>query len=197
MRYRVKPNSEWFGILLPPAVLFGASMTSHIDVGVRHLLPVYAFLYVAIGAGLFRILPVNSRPGATAMILGLLIAESCFTFPNAGPKYLLESNIDWGQDLKKLRTYLAPYGNAPVCLDYFGNADLAYYGFSSSEYFPHTADKELRERVDCIGAISVNLLYGLHRGADAYSWIRSRKPLAKVGGSIYVYDLRKEPRRTP
>ena len=206
IRYRVSPGA----ILLPPVVLFVACLTSHIDIGVRHLLPVYPFLYIAIGAGVFRVLPVNFRPGAAAMISFLLIVESCLTFPNylaffntlcggvkSGPKYLLESNIDWGQDLKKLRALVTPYGRAPVCLEYFGNADMEYYGFASVGSIPWTKDAEGRERVDCMGAISVNLLHGLYTDADAFSWLRDRKPLARVGGSIYVYDLRKESRRVP
>ena len=192
-RYRVRPSFrafplEWLGVLLPPVVFFGASLTSHIDLGVRHLLPIYPFLYIAIGAGLFRILPANSRPGAAAMISCLLIVESCLTFPNylsffnilcggvnSGPKYLLESNIDWGQDLKKLRAFLTPYGNAPVCLDYFGNADLEYYGFASVGNIP--LDERRRTgggRADCLAAISVNLLYGLYTDVGAFSWLRDR-----------------------
>jgi hypothetical protein len=190
IRYRVRPAREWLGILLPPVVFFCASMSSHIDLGVRHLLVVYPFLYIAIGAGLSRI-----GRGAAATVCCLLIAESCLAFPNylsffntlsggvnSGPRYLLESNIDWGQDLKKLRTFLTPYGSAPVCLEYFGNADLEYYGFASVGYIG---------RGDCLGAISVNLLYGLYVEGDTFAWLRGRKPLARVGGSIYVYDLRK------
>jgi hypothetical protein len=214
-RYSVRPSFrtfplEWLGILLPPVVFFGASLSSHIDLGVRHLLPVYPFLYIAIGAGIFRILPASSRTGAVAMISCLLIVESSLTFPNylsffnvlcggvkSGPKYLLESNIDWGQDLKKLRSFLKPYSNAPVCLEYFGNADLEYYGFSSVGALPWTKDADGRGRVDCIAAISVNLLYGLYIDADVFSWLRDQKPLARVGGSIYIYDFRKEPHRVP
>jgi hypothetical protein len=208
--YRIRPGVlwlEWLGVLLPPAVFFGASLSSHIDIGVRHLLPVYPFLYIAIGAGLFRILPVGSRVGAVGIICCLLIVESCLCFPNylaffnilcggakSGPEYLLESNIDWGQDLKKLRAFLTPYGNAPVCLEYFGNADVKYYGFASVGAIPWTKDADGRERVDCMAAISVNLLYGLYTDAGAFSWLRDRRPLARVGGSIYVYDLRKESR---
>jgi hypothetical protein len=51
--------------------------------------------------------------------------------------------------------------------------------------------------MDCIAAISVNLLYGLYVDADVFSWLRDQKPLARVGGSIYVYDFRKEARRVP
>jgi hypothetical protein len=139
-----------------------------------------------------------------------LIVESSLTFPNylaffnilcggakSGPKYLLESNIDWGQDLKKLRAFLRPYGTAPVCLDYFGNADVEYYGFASIGAIPWTQDADGRERLDCMAAISVNLLYGLYTDPGAFSWLRDRKPLARVGGSISVYDLRKESRWVP
>jgi hypothetical protein len=48
--------------------------------------------------------------------------------------------------------------------------------------------------MDCMAAISVNLLYGLYTDAGAFSWLRDRRPLARVGGSIYVYDLRKQSR---
>jgi hypothetical protein len=74
---------------------------------------------------------------------------------------------------------------------------MKYYGFASLGAIPWTNDAGGREHVDCLGAISVNLLYGLYTDAGAFAWLRERKPLARVGGSIYVYDLRKEQRRVP
>ena len=41
-------------------------------------------------------------------------------------------------------------------------------------------------------AISATILRGLYRPEEDYQWFRDREPDARIGYSIYVYDLRKE-----
>ena len=48
----------------------------------------------------------------------------------------------------------------------------------------------------CVAAASVTPLYGLYVAHDRYRWLRELKPTAKIGYSIYVYDLRRRPAPT-
>lgn len=204
---KVSP-AAWATLILPVVVYFGLSMLSTIDLGVRYLLPIYPFLFILIAAVLFH--PrLDAHGKARRVIVVVAIALQLFesvpiyphylaffnTFaggPDNGPRYLLDSNIDWGQDLKELKRYLEARGwKRPVCFSYFGTADFVYYGLRIA-YLPETKDLARRQAVDCIAAISVTQLYEVYTPRGVYAWLRELKPVAKVGYSIYLYDLRKQ-----
>ncbi len=184
-------------LLLSPAAYFALVMQSHIDLGVRYLLPVYPFVYVAIAALLLEWKKL--RPFALA--IPLLLAIECASIypdylaffnricggPDAGPKYLLDSNIDWGQDYKKLSRYLKQQGIADIRLGFFANVDFPHYGIHP-DGIPDGANAE---NLDCVLAISATPLFGQYVGLERFAWLRARTPMAIIGHSIYVYDLRK------
>ena len=184
----------WQVMLVPLVMYFAACVASGINLGVRHLLPVYPFLCVLIAAALWK-----RHRVFLAVAAALVAIESCMIFPyylaffNAasggpshGPRYLVDSNIDWGQDLKRLKTYLNRQGEKGACLAYFGSALPAYYGI---EYDGPPARGE-----NCLAAVSVTPLMGMYVPGDPYAWLRKYTPMAKVGYSIYIYDLRRLPR---
>lgn len=194
----------WAALAAAPLAYFAVTLTSRINLGVRHLLPIYPFLYVLGMAAAFRLLPPKRFWALAALLLGLQLAETAAIYPNylgffniaaggpyAGPRYLLDSNVDWGQDLKKLKTYMDQHPG-PVCLDYFGSVDPQYYGIHA-EYLPKTWDKDERERLDCTGAISLTLQQDLYIRAGSYKWLRRLKPIGRIGSSIELYDLHKRP----
>jgi hypothetical protein len=188
---------------IPVAVYVLSSMASRVDIGLRLLLPVYPFLFALAAAPL-----AGCRwrwRGAAGAALGLLLAvESLSIYPHytaffnvavggpgAGPRYLLDSNLDWGQDLPELHKYLAARGNPKLCLCFFSTADTAYYGIESYESVPRTWDFKEREEVDCLAAVSATPLYNLYMQPREMTWLQGRTPVAKIGYSIYVFDLRR------
>jgi hypothetical protein len=145
------------------------------------------------------------RPAAAigAVLLAAHAAESLSAYPHylpffntaaggpsAGPRYLSDSNVDWGQDVKKLRAYLAERNAMEPCISYFGNTPLRYYGIGEHDV-PVTDDLEARKNVNCIAAVSVTELQGVYGNPGKYAWLREREPDARIGYSIYVFDLRK------
>lgn len=194
-------------VLAVAAACFAAALAwSGLNIGFRHALPVIPLLYALAGIGTASAI-ARWRPAAALCVLLLAAhaAESLHAYPNYlpffnvaaggpanGPRYLSDSNIDWGQDLKKLRSYLAEKGDMNPCIVYFGNASLRYYGIDDRDV-PTSADLAGRERMDCIAALSVTVLQGVYYDdRDRYSWLRERDPDARIGDSIYVYDLRKK-----
>lgn len=182
-------------LLIPLAIYAALCLTAHIDIGIRHLLPLIPFLYVLIAIHLPR------RIAVVALIL--LAAESLSIYPNylaffnfasggpgQGPRYLLDSNIDWGQDTRKLKSWLDQRGVHKVCRVYFGQAILAHYGIEE-EALPGIDEPAAIRNLNCIAAASVTPLYGLYVPNDRYRWLRAYTPVAKIGYSIYVYDLRR------
>lgn len=191
---------EWYLLAVPALFYFAISMTSAINIGVRHLLSVYPLLYALLAAAV-----VQSRRGPwIAAALALLLAiESAAIYPhylaffNAasggpsnGPKYLVDSNIDWGQDVKKLRSWLAGRGAKEACMSYFGNTGVEFYGIHML-YLPAAWETDARRDLDCWAAISVTTLMDVYMQPGRSAWLRKLEPAAKVGYSIYVYDLRR------
>ena len=202
-RKRLNPRSVsfgWYVAAVPLAIYLVMSLTSNINIGLRHLLPIYPFLYALTAALLLRARP---RAGVVALGLGLLVAEmgaihphylaffnSLVGGPAAGPTYLVDSNLDWGQDLKKLKDHLDGLETDEVCMAYFGTADVAYHGIRRRE-LPKTWEPEKRRNLDCIAAVSVTLLRDVYVEPGSYQWLRELEPDERVGHSIYVYDLRR------
>lgn len=98
--------------------------------------------------------------------------------PSHGSAILLDSNLDWGQDARRLKAWMTAHHTSEVCIAFFG-----------SEVRTH--EIEARAALDCWGAVSVTLLQGLYVGPDAFAWLRARKPADRIGYSIYIFDLRR------
>lgn len=192
-------------LLAIPVVLFGAlSMSGHVDIGLRHILPVYPFLYVLMGAALARL---PWRKFLIPAILGCTAIESLAIFPyympffnvlaggpKNGPKLLVDSNLDWGQDLRRLGEFVASRGpnskdQPQVCIMYFGTAPTWYYLRYPANF--RTLD-EMHQGLplECqLAAVSVTPLEGDYISPEWFAWLRNIPPLSRVGYSIYVWDV--------
>ncbi|MEX2561155.1 MAG: hypothetical protein WD403_14635, partial [Pirellulales bacterium] len=111
--------------------------------------------------------------------------------PTSGHKYLLDSNLDWGQDLIELRRFMEREGIDSIDLAYFGRVPPEVYGVT---YRMLGAGPPAR-----YAAISANLLWGRMyfvngtsywpEDKDTYAAYRRLKPKAVLGHSIYVFEL--------
>jgi hypothetical protein len=90
--------------------------------------------------------------------------------PARGYQHLVDSSLDWGQDLPPLKQWLDHEGlqgpgHPPVYLSYFGNARPAYYGIDAVELpgFPDLTPRRRPPRltggVYCISATTLNAVY--------------------------------------
>jgi 4-amino-4-deoxy-L-arabinose transferase-like glycosyltransferase len=189
---------EWFTLTIPPMIYFVAALCSHLNVGFRHLLPVYPFLFMWIAAVLFR--PGGATRGVrivAVVCLGLTALESMVAFPNylaffnalsggmrsSGP-IAVDSNLDWGQDLKRVKAYLAANGISNVCLGYFGMAPPDYYGIDARPVPSSLADARAS---GCVVVMSMSLLFERNfRGQ--YDWLLRLQPTGRIGDSFRVYE---------
>lgn len=133
--------------LTPLAALFAvygaSSLLSHLNIGHRHILPIYPVLFI--GAGWCARGFDFRRPFTVVALVGLLawhVGESWWVRPHylayfneaaGGPregwKHLVDSSLDWGQDLPGLATWLKknnPEEKTPVFLAYFGTGEPDY-----------------------------------------------------------------------
>jgi hypothetical protein len=212
-------------LLIPALVFFLVSMQSGLNIGYRHLLPILPFLYV-MGAGLAALLgPTLAARPATRMawtirrlpqltlagaLLSLLLIDvllhphylSYFNLaaggPDNGAQVLVDSNIDWGQDLKRLKRWMDREGVDEIKLAWFGTADPAYYGIAYEPLpgLPRHFDLWWDVPFDSshpepgIYAISASNLWELPlTEKHVFPWFRSRQPDDRIGYSIFIYQV--------
>lgn len=202
-------NFAWVVVLVPPVVYLTFTLIGGINIGIRHLLPIYPFLFALLGAGLVRI-PWRRRSLIIGITLGATALESVLVYPyylaffnravggpGNGAHYLVDSNLDWGQDLKRLKTYLDEHHYGKVCICYFGSAPPRYYGIEE-QYLPAGNQwKERSEMICPVAAVSATVLMGDYVPLSQLAWLRERKPIAKVGYSIYVYPISESDKHPP
>lgn len=191
-------------LTLPPAYLFALAVAGNINIGHRHILPVYPFLILLAGAAiasLFRAGKIG-RAASALVIAGAFVeclsvyphATSFFNRASGGPetgwRYLLDSNLDWGQDLPKAAAFLKRNGYDYACLKFFGPYDPRAYGVDA-HYLPATGQTQEMSEMDCVGVVNLTSLFGPYLPPKELEWLRGRKPLASIGYSMWVFDLRK------
>ncbi len=200
----------WF--LAAPALVFVlAGVVSRVNLGVRHILPVYPFcLVLAAAAGVA--FAARSRIAQYALAAGLLltVVSSLHAFPDflaysneaaGGPAHTYrlvnDSNDDWGQDLKWTRAYLdrhpAPdcwYENAIpfVPVNYYGihcrplpNGMGHMIGIPSGPIPPTISGTLLLSSVETSG------LYWGPGDLNPYAQFRDRAPDERIGDVVLVY----------
>ena len=194
-------------LLLPVAVLFGAAIVSHLNIGYRHILPSLPFLLVLAGTAviLLRRWPVTRLllllGLAWYVISGLRQSPHYLAYFNEmvggtsqGHKYLGDSNLDWGQDLKLLSETMVEKGGAWT-VSYAGVSDPTYYGIPEETRIDfETAATTFARANPPAGryAISANHLHGLVADADFFDWFRRRSPSFDLGGSILIYNVEEQ-----
>lgn len=182
------------------------SMTSNINLGIRHVLPAYLGVLVTIGVFGAQVIArsrkilrwVLSAVGVLYVVSSMLAFPTYTTYFSElvggsanGPRYLVDSNNDWGQDVKRLKNFMVAKGIPFVCMSYFGQANLSYYGIDF-RYLPTVDDPHAPADVQCVVAISVTSLLSQD---GAYWWLKPYVPDARIGDTLYVYDFRNG--RTP
>jgi tetratricopeptide (TPR) repeat protein len=201
----------WF--IVPPLLYFLLAVLSRFNIGIRHLLPIYPFLFVLIGATVSEFWRNGSRIRKSALaVLGVwYVGSALASYPHHlsyfnelvggaknGHKVLLDSNLDWGQDLKGLKKWLDESNVKKVQLFYFGTAEPKYYGIDDFYSTENLAGGTfgVGQRIDLPEhlAISANFLYGgeLFLPKELVELLRSyrlEQPVGRVGYSILVYKL--------
>ncbi len=200
-------------VAAPPLIYFISISASGWNIGHRHLLPVHPFLFVFVSS----LIPWVSRHAKVAKS-GIAALACWYVFcsawisphylayfnelaggPDRGGRYLVDSNLDMGQDLKGLKRYMDEHGIRRVWLAYFGQASPDYYKISYdylpsySIFDPQNVDPGVLhfERLPPLRgmvAISATLLHGAYMPKKGYfEFYRQQKPVAKIGYSIFVY----------
>ncbi len=183
-------ETSWIGRLLrnlystaPLWILFltywAFAISAKLNIGHRHLLPTFAPMFVLCGAACVWLKASRKwmRPVVPGL-LGLVGLASLLTWPDylayfnsiaGGPsngyRHLVDSSLDWGQDLPGLQRWLRENRSSEnVYVAYFGTDNLKHYGIAASE-LPHylsssgTGDYRLHPGIYCISATRLQQIY--------------------------------------
>jgi hypothetical protein len=193
---------------LTPGFYFLVAITSNVNVGVRHILPVYPFLFILLGvaaAAAWKSAKRAARWIITFLTIALA-AESAFAFPNfipffnvfaggsrGGLRLLGESNIDWGQDLPALAAWQRAHPDRPIYLLYWGSADPRYYGLHYVNLPESIAPEDQAnpgpgKPVYVFSAVVLDDPFVRNAAKGLFDSVARGEPLAVLNGSIYIYD---------
>jgi 4-amino-4-deoxy-L-arabinose transferase-like glycosyltransferase len=248
-RARVPWADEVSVLALPVGVLGAMSFLTDICLGLRYILPIFPYIYISTG----RVVPwlaglEGGRKRLASGVVGLALGGTVLSAlsihphylayfnqvsggPDRGAEHLIDSNLDWGQDLVTLKRWLK--ANAPgrkVGLAYFGqiNPSIFMVRGEGFEWFlppvlPDTTRSMLNDPSRPLAqagpaprltpglyAVSASIVRGLpwrlhdslslrppyvpwsaswNAGLDAFGYFREISPIARVGHSIYVYEV--------
>ncbi|MEI8329951.1 MAG: glycosyltransferase family 39 protein [Chlamydiia bacterium] len=195
--------------VIPAVIYIGCAMAVGINIGLRHILPIYPFVILIAVASIHVLFSGKSRWSRSAIGVALLfyLIEFLSIYPDnlaffnrfvGGPEhgssYLVDSNIDWGQDLKGLKKWMKSNDVKSINLAYFGTAFPEYYHIDSTlllgsfglpkettVYFP---------KLPGYIALSETVMSGVYSKENYrffYRPLAKEKPVAIIGHSIRIY----------
>lgn len=188
------------------AIYGGFALASSLNIGHRHLLPLYPLLYVFAGAAL---LSARSR-FSLALVLALAgwqgveawrVRPHYLTYFNAlaggpqrGHRFLVDSSLDWGQALPDLQRWLEAHaGDRRVYLSYFGSDDPVHAGIRATRigdlYFDHAPVRAVLPALEpglyCVSATMLHRVYTQVRGPWTESYeTEYRRLVAWLPGAL-------------
>ncbi len=208
LRERSERTVRALWLFLPALMLFVAISAQNVNIGLRHALPVYPFIFVLIGS-VTSIRTESIRLAKRFFVVGVAwyVISAASTFPHqlayfnefiGGPdngyKYLVDSNLDWGQDLPALKEFMVERDIESIKMSYFGFSDPKYYGikydYLPSYYMPPTGAVSSEVTLEGWFAISATMLQGVYLPRrDFYKIFKETEPVAVIGHSIFIYKF--------
>jgi 4-amino-4-deoxy-L-arabinose transferase-like glycosyltransferase len=191
------PGWRPWTLLLPCAAILLTALLSHVNIGIRHILPIYVMLSGIAGFAAVRLF-AHSRQGRVLCVLLLLLFG--IASASAHPDYLayfnelaagssegnfgVDSDLDWGQDLARLPTACARQHIGSLHIAYFGSADLSLFDLPP---WKRLAPEQRESGWIAISVFSLKL--GTADQPDAYAWLEPYRPVDMVGKSIRLYFI--------
>jgi len=208
-RHAIATNFPQSAMLLWLLIYWIFSINSTVNIGIRHLIPIYGFTIILVAGQLThaRLWHKKYLKILISILLAWYLAEFASVYPYyltyfneiaggpaGGYRYVTDSNLDWGQDLYRLGQWAKQNNIKKINLDYFGWADQRYYlgdTFSWIVGGQYTNREAFLRDNPQGGYIAVSATYyqqSLHSNSD-YAWLEKIKPLTVIGHSIFVWEI--------
>ncbi|HEY9906574.1 MAG TPA: hypothetical protein V6D18_03055 [Thermosynechococcaceae cyanobacterium] len=187
-------------ILIPPSCALGImaiAMTSHLNLGVRHILPIYPLLAIVAGYGATRLWKIYPVRGPA--IVSVLLVWQILTAISVNPDYLAYYNslagkypeeisigtTDWGQDFNRLVQVLKRKRINEMSLCYAGSVDFSKFDLPSWKLLnPYEKTKGW-----VLSSLLCNKIGTWEPPYDQFAWLEQHKPVETIGKSIKLYYI--------
>lgn len=209
----IKSHFPEFVMLTFLGIYWLISLTSKLNIGIRHLLPVFPFTMILVSVVICNYWLKGQNLKIKSTLVGILLLWQVISLisiyphflayfnelaegPNQGYIYTVNSNLDWGQDLKRLKKWVEKNKIEKIYLDYFGGGDPKYY--LKEKYLPWWGQKDPNEfEKGNYLAVSATHLQGgravsvkeFEEDSSYYRWLDIYQPIKKIGYSIFVYYI--------
>jgi 4-amino-4-deoxy-L-arabinose transferase-like glycosyltransferase len=203
-------KGAWRGVgghwLIPALLLFLVVSIGRIDIGERYILPVYPYAILLAAAAVPLVLRWRRGPWVLAGVLSLHAVPSLLVMPRGyltyfnllaggpagGHRVLADSNLDWGQDLPRLKAWMDRHGVDEVQLGYHGSDEPERMGLRARDLpgvhlYP---GRPAQRPFEGVVAVSPNLLLGIvePKGPNPYPDLRRRAPDDRAG-VFFIYRM--------
>ena len=204
-------RNELMLIVPPLAILLLVSSQTGFTLHLRYVLPIFPFVFIwtsRVASRTFHPSRLANWTVSTSVLW--LVASSLWVYPHSlsyfnelaggpagGANHLLDSNIDWGQDLLYLKRWLQDHPEArPLGLACFGFYDyhLVDPAFTDAPAAPaadHPIPSDIGPRPGWY-AVSVNQLHGYGLGGmrdPRFVYFQHFAPIDRIGYSIWIYYI--------
>lgn len=191
---------------------FGVSIAGNLNIGIRHIIPTFPFIFLLTSDIITRHLAKYSFKKYLLAYLTVGGLASCYVIASLaqypyfisyfnslaggsanGYKYVADSNLDWGQDLKRLAVFADKNHIDKIRLNYFGGGSPAYY--LGDKYISWWSSKGPEPGWHAVSATFLDEAFGKPIGnysrteQDSYTWLRNQAPITVIGNSIFVYKI--------
>ncbi|HKA00753.1 MAG TPA: glycosyltransferase family 39 protein, partial [Candidatus Solibacter sp.] len=193
----------WMPIAFAAGVLI-PSITSHVNIGLRHILPIYSGLAIIAGIGLHRLLELQPSRVWAATLAALLplwaIGSGLLQHPNYlayfnefvgehPERIVVDSDLDWGQDTIRLKRRLQQIGANQVN---FFTLNLTPERLMIWPALPNVRTIKAIEPLEGWTAVSPTIAavdqYGLrHQFPQLRPWFTYIEPRERVGALSLYY----------
>jgi hypothetical protein len=212
-----------------PVAHFATALFSSVDIGYRHLLPILPFLFVFIAVSIARRRSQDAEcktqnvrrklftvPACACLLISVLLAwyaigavriwphnlayfNELAGGPDGGYRWLVDSNLDWGQNLKELKAWLDARGIQHVYVSQFSPSRPEVYGLQATMLPPSPRAAPFVRLDPAPGwyAIGATTLQGVYTSdVNTLAWFRSHEPAARLGHALFIYEVLPRPSPT-
>lgn len=213
------------------ALYWFVTLRSNLNIGVRHIIPTFPFVYVLISAEINKWAVMKNGEAMTMaqsfdeiknkikshskiftrhiivfVLLLWYVISTISVFPSflayfnelaGGPSnghnHAVDSNLDWGQDLKRLAQYVDENKIDKIAVEYFGGGSPRYY--LGDKFIPWWSSKGAYHGYFAVSATLLQNAIGTPapgfqiKPEDTYSWLKGKEPITTIGHSIFVFKL--------
>lgn len=202
---------RWGPLALFPLLYVASTFFSSVDIGYRHLLPILPFLFVFTSQITYHVSRITHHASrityyallAYHLVTALLLSPHYLTYfspfvggPANGYRYLVDSNLDWGQNLLQLRDWVQENKVEKIYYAHFSPDRPQVYGVQADFLppDPRAVAFAMFDPAPGFYAIGATVLQGAYTpDVNTYAWFRSHDPLARLGNALFVYNVPSRP----